>query len=494
MHWSVRGYMWRASGGMRRGHCVRATRCWLAVLALVWLPLATAPVQAQAATCGPVPVGQANPSSEPELMQPIWCVGNLAVEPTTRQVDRWGGWQDGFGTNVQMGRLNDGDMDYRVFNSNSANRSQRTVHFVNNNHWMVDILGGITGGALMRPNQAFRFQNGKLVVEGDVAAAVSDYLNPGGGQDIWPEIVITNAPQPVRDTGTYAGDMFPGYWVYRCILYPNRALGCAYLNNSPLTGTESNYAWKSSTHLSPSTSARHFGGEVGVLPDASRAYWRQCSHNQMDMYCRDRFRIEITQNSVTEYVNGVKALEDVGMTGADQIADALVNGNVFVYFADWTTPFTDAAVIRYHWGRLAVNPHDANGNLLAPSVAPSFCLGKAQNTCPMGTMNASSSMPGMQSGAGMTSPMPAVQSMPEEHRSGTDAHFDEGYALTPHPLNGDDKNRHRAGAAQAHSALAALLNSGQQPLFWLVLGLMTAGAAAAGVVVWLWLGRPRSTG
>ena len=38
--------------------------------------------------------------------------------------------------------------------------------------------------------------------------------------------------------------------------------------------------------------------------------------------------------------------------------------------------------IRWHWDRVAVNPHDDAGNLAPPSAAPSFCLGAPNNTCP----------------------------------------------------------------------------------------------------------------
>src|SRR5205807_3283985 len=88
---------------------------------------------AQAFNCSTVPVGQASPSAEVEPLQPVWCLGSMAAEPTTRQLDHWGGWQDAFQTNVQAGHLNSGDMGYRVFDGLSNGDAIKTRHFVNNN-------------------------------------------------------------------------------------------------------------------------------------------------------------------------------------------------------------------------------------------------------------------------------------------------------------------------------------------------------------------------
>jgi hypothetical protein len=59
-------------------------------------------------------------------------------------------------------------------NPPSANHS---LHFVNNDHWMTDTAGGNDNGDSLRPNHPFTFENGKLVVEADVAAGITDYGN-----------------------------------------------------------------------------------------------------------------------------------------------------------------------------------------------------------------------------------------------------------------------------------------------------------------------------
>jgi hypothetical protein len=124
----------------------------------------------------------------------------------------------------------------------------------------------------------------------------------------------------------------------------------------------------------------HSGG--GRDGDAAN-YFRQCTASEMDMFCRDRFRLELTKTSLTLYVNGFRYLQDAGWKAPYLLPDSMVNGGqVYTYFADWQNR-PDKPSYRFHWGRLAVNPHDTSGMILPPSAAPSFCLGQPGNTCPM---------------------------------------------------------------------------------------------------------------
>jgi hypothetical protein len=137
--------------------------------------------------------------------------------------------------------------------------------------------------------------------------------------------------------------------------------------------------------------------------------WRICQKNQMDMFCRDRFRIELTRTSLTIFVNGYKIYDIQGLyasnpaTGADnRIPESFLN-NAHVYFASWNNG-KFYPVYRFHWGRVAVNPHGPDGSALPPSAAPFFCLGQPQSTCPMSMSN--------DHGAPATNQMPAMPQMP----------------------------------------------------------------------------------
>ncbi len=348
------------------------------------------------ANCSPqaVPVGQAWPSMEPEPQFPIWCY-TLANEPTTA-VAGANDWLDMFQTNVQMGSLEDGNMNYRVFNNlnntGTANTSQsKSKHFVNNNHWMIDMTHD-NNGAAIAPNKAFRFENGKLVIEADVAAGIPGYVDSGGGDIVWPEVDWSTSPQPTGNVvdGLYIYGQFGGSWASGCRMSAGRRLTCALEadhalssvtnDQPPCFSVDPSRVWELSGFQQ--CGSTHFGGAVDF--GAPSYAWRMCQPNQMDMFCRDRFRFEWTQNSLTVYVNGYLFFQDSGWPAASQIPTSIVNGStpIYAYFGEWGD-FSDSNVYRFHWQRLAVNPHDSSGNIVAPSAAPSFCLGQPQNTCPM---------------------------------------------------------------------------------------------------------------
>jgi hypothetical protein len=417
---------------------------------------------AQAYTCGTVPAGQANPSPGLEPLRPAWCLGTLAAGPTTRQLDRWGGWEDGFQTNVQLGRLSNGDMGYRVFDGLSNGRAVRTRHFVNDDHWMVD-MSHDNGGAAISPNQAFHFENGKLVLEADVAAGVPAYFT-SQGDIVWPEVVWSTAATPTAKVtdGLYLYGHFGGQWASGCRLNGGRNMVCALEadhtiragnSQSPCFPAPDSRVLAVSGFQACGTTHSGFAADFG----APKSAWRQCQANQADVYCRDRFRFEWSQDGFVAYVNGIRYAQDSGWPGDARIPQSIVSGHVpvYAYFGEWGD-FSDANVYRFHWGRVAVNPHDASGSLLGPSRAPSYCPGQPQDTC------AASAVPAAP---------PAVPAGGPAPRSGS-------AAPAPDAPEADDLT---------HQFLASALNGGQQPAFWVVLGVLLACAGAAGTVRWLWL-------
>src|SRR5215472_11456180 len=389
----------------RRSAVVRRTGLALLVLMGVVAAVLGGVASAQAAGfgCGTTPLGQANPSPEPEPMQPVWCLGALAAEPTTRQVDKWGGWVDSFQTNVQLGRMNNGDMGYHVFDGLSNGASVQTMHWVNNNHWMVDMTHD-NGGAAITPNQSFRFQNGKLVIEADVAAGIPGYIGK-----VWPEVVWSTAPAPTGNTvdGLYLYGRFGGAWASGCRLQAERTMVCSLEadHTVPTNGDKAPCFSFGATRVFELSGFETCGTtHMGFAVDfGAPKTWRQCQPNQMDMFCRDRFRFEWSQTGFVAYVNGTKFAEDSGWPGYAQIPSSITSGQVpvYAYFGEWGD-FSDSSVYRFHWGRVAVNPHDASGNPLAPSPAPSYCPGQPQSTCAMGTMNPGSGGTGMPSAGGST--------------------------------------------------------------------------------------------
>ncbi len=366
-----------------------------------------------------VPMGQANPSAELEPMGEIWCFNQFA-EPTTRRVDSRGGWTDAFNTGVQMGHLRNGEMGYQVLNAFNA-LQMRGGTFLNNDHWMVDLVDEspyrLSGGVMLSPNQAFRFENGKLVVEADAAAG----QDGAGGADVFYEIDITPAAtstgtvvDPLYGYGQFGGIGAIGCRMERqtdgghtvCAMYDATTHDTGGTDVGPLCNQPPNFdrtnchnglpgrVWETQGLGIARTAPTVVGGFPGYqIPGTTLRgsdVFRVCNSNQMDMFCRDRFRIELTKTSLTIFVNGAKWFDVQGLyasnpaTGADnRIPDSWLGPNgVHVYFTSWVNSGQHYPV-RYHWGRLAVNPHDGAGNLLPPSAAPTYCFGQMQNTCAM---------------------------------------------------------------------------------------------------------------
>jgi hypothetical protein len=290
--------------------------------------------------------------------KPIWCIP--ATDGPTTFVQHDNSWLDEFDHGLSNATIGPG---YLVFDGSGASIDQ-SQHFRHNNHWMVDVSGQDAdgpgpwnfGGATMRPDRGFRFIDGKLVVEIDVAAGISEY-----GGSAWPEIVVTTAasptPSPSRDS-TYNYDFFARDWTIGCRLEPQRAVVCALFDDSGRGSGAGGRRIEISSHQHEGA-AVFGGGPFGYQAGA----WRLCRDTDPDLECRDRFRLEFTRDSVSIFVNGALYQQHQGLPADKQLPDALLNGDVYVYFGSWIYK-PDAATVRFHWDRVAINPE------AAPTSAP----------------------------------------------------------------------------------------------------------------------------
>jgi hypothetical protein len=114
----------------------------------------------------------------------------------------------------------------------------------------------------------------------------------------------------------------------------------------------------------------HYGGSPTI--DNLGQFFRQCSPSDTYDKCMDRIRVEITRRSMVWYVNGVRYFEDSGWDSLHQIPDAIFTQPVYVYFSDFNTIDSSVHAFRFHWERLAINPHNPDGTFAAPSASEDF--------------------------------------------------------------------------------------------------------------------------
>jgi hypothetical protein len=287
---------------------------------------------------------------------PAWCLTlAVGVDSAMRGLNSWSDDFASGAVNAQM------PASYRIFELGRPRTSTvfRTQHFAHNGHWMVDVAGhgaplGVyagavddfeigpnNGGALMRPDAPFRFVDGRLIVEVDVAAGMAAY-----GDHAWPEIVVTTAEAPTSDetNGWYAAGIFGGHPVLACGLPADRLSECRVYDRDTITA-----------RLSATSTAGAALAEGGAPTTPARdAAWRMCTPSQADEMCRDRFRLVLEKDAVTLSVNGVPYMEHRGLPQRAKLPDELLESDVYVYFASWTY-LGEPAVVRFHWGRIAIN-------------------------------------------------------------------------------------------------------------------------------------------
>lgn len=314
----------------------------------VFLPLITS-------SCWPnsMPIG-----GLPEQPSPVFCEIDNQGEDTSQS--GMNTWTDDFDHELAFADFS--GTDYKIFEK--VGFVHKTIHWRHANHWMVDLAAHspenpprwVRGGALIRPEQTFRFEDGRFIVEADVAASIEGYDG-----NAWPELVVSTGASPYDTGSLYAYDLFPEDWTLGCRLQASRYPVCAFKNDDGdiQAGESSRRIWEMSAHQPVGTT--NYGGS----PFEGRGdYWRECGENDPDMLCRDRFRLELTRSSLTLYVNGNKYFEQ---TGVPTFPDAFYNGDLYVYFASVAVSHP-AEVIRFHWDRVSVNPDTP------PSAAPGFRL------------------------------------------------------------------------------------------------------------------------
>lgn len=292
---------------------------------------------------------------------PVFCtISNYGADTSTEHAN---GWLDEFDHGLSFANFT--DTPYRIFETLGV---QQSLHWRHANHWMVDVApdapaepqaNNAIGGAMLRADRTFHFQDGVLRVDTEYAAGLPAY-----GATAWGEIVITTGDHPVyngnpqgeearRDT-LYGYDMFPNHWTLGCRFQADSHTTCSLMKNSTQGANDGGRSWEISFFQLVGETA------MGGVSDGSA--YRFCQTGDPDMECRDRFRLKLTRTSLTIYANGSKYFEQ---TGLPPLPDELVNGELYIYLASIVN-LAEADTVRFHWDHFAVNSTDA------PSAAPGF--------------------------------------------------------------------------------------------------------------------------
>jgi hypothetical protein len=249
-----------------------------------------------------------------------------------------------------------------------------------NDHWMVDATRQVAGAqpavVFVRPNQRFAFPADRtlpLVIEVDYSASMFDYRN-----DVWGEVIITTADRPSasRQDGQYGYDSFRQDHALGCRLEAaSQYTICAW--QQPGDTAVGERAWEIGA-LQLDAAATSFGG----APTAADG-WTVCEEGVPDMNCRVRFRVEITETSVTIYVGDVldsKKLyfQQTGLSPPLSEAFYAPEG-VYIYFASaMAVSVPEMTIARWHWDRIAIrgSAPSAQGKAVVSSEA-SVAVGRA---------------------------------------------------------------------------------------------------------------------
>ncbi len=243
---------------------------------------------------------------------PIWCYPTLAKGKETAV----------YGNNTFADEFNHGKSfadccgGYTTFDI--SKKGGKATYWQHDNHFIVDTAGM---ESLIRPNKAFTFEKDSLVVEVDVASNM-----PGFNDKIWPEIIISSSSSP---------DSFANHWRITCELQGSK---------KQIDCTATDAAGKDMFAGRKITS--------GIATGQRAAAWKECKEGEPATSCLNRFRFELTKNSITSYVNGVRYFSQSGLNA---MPARIAVDKMYVYVGTKNLNPVGSPY-RIHWDRIAVNP------------------------------------------------------------------------------------------------------------------------------------------
>jgi len=293
----------------------------------------------------------------PGMPPPVFCT----LSPGSGSTAQAGAntWIDDFDHGLSLADMN--GSGYQVFENLGG--IHQSAHWRHADHWMVDIApdardaqfpDGSGGGAMLSPDQTFRFVDGKLIIETTLAASMPGYEQIGGVGSGWGEVDITTGAAPDqhgRPGALYGYDYFPGHWTLGCRYQADSHVICSLFDdsNNGLNDGQPNdgRVWEMSFFQQVGDEV--FGGGDWV---GGGDVFDECGEGEGDGMCRMLFRLELTETSVEVFIDGVRYF---AQTGIPPLPDALLQGDLHVYASSMVARLP-GDTIRFHWDRFAVNP------------------------------------------------------------------------------------------------------------------------------------------
>lgn len=302
---------------------------------------------AQNQDCWPtdVPVG-----ALPSMPPPIFC--SLVTGAGSTAESGPNTWIDDFDHGLSLADMS--GSGYQVFED--LGNAHRTLHWRHADHWMVDIApdapdtafpDGSSGGAMLSPDRTFRFEDGALVIETELAASMPGYQVGVGSA--WGEVDISTGSAP-DDTGRpgalYGYDHFPGHWTLGCRYQPDSHVVCSLMDDTE-RGLPDGRVWEMSFFQHVGTEV--FGGGDWV---GGGSVFDECGVDEPDGLCRMNFRLELTETSVEVFVNGERYF---AQSGIPSLPSGFMDADLHVYASSMFSR-VPGDTVRFHWDRFAVNP------------------------------------------------------------------------------------------------------------------------------------------
>ncbi len=237
--------------------------------------------------------------------------------------------------------------DYRI---DGRSVDEFSVQAETGDRWTASVSRAGHGSVFVRPDQAFTAVDNMIVIEADVAAGREEY-----NQDTWVELIATTGSQPDDSSQIFGQDYFENETSIGCRIEATHNVHC-----SQKVPDNPDASWSASWF--DQVGRDSFGGNDTV---DNRQHFRHCDEGADPEGCLDRFRLEITSNRLTLYVNGLRYFEQSNFESAKQLSDDILNGEFFVYAVSTYTP-RSSEQIRFDWGKLTVNP------TTGPTASPYF--------------------------------------------------------------------------------------------------------------------------